>query len=221
MSRADAFTRTCQQIVTRALRKIGVVEEGEIATPTQLENGMEALNTLVSHLGEDGTKLWLNSVGTKTCTIGAATVAMSANVMDISHLVARISGDDEPIDLLDRTEWTDIPTKADAGQPTKAYLDRGVDPPVLYLHPVPDIAYVLYFDETRRVQKFDKNSDTPDFPAHWLQALVDGLAAVLAPEYRKSIEERRDLRGEAKESLRKARMQDRGTSDTRFVSRAF
>jgi hypothetical protein len=221
MARADAFVRTCQQIVVAALRKIGAVDESGLATPKQLENGMEDLNIMVSHLGEDGTKLWLISSATKTCVVGAATVVMNANVMDINHLVLRISGDDQPVTLVDRTEWIDIPTKADAGQPTKAYLDRGDDPPTLYLHPVPNQAFVMYFDETRRVWKFDKNSDNSDFPPHWTKALVDGLAATIAPGYRKSIIERRDLRGEARDSLREARRLDRGTSDTRFVSRAY
>lgn len=220
MARADAFSRTCKQIVTIALRRLGKVAAGSLPRPDQMADGIEVLNLVVARLPK-ATRLWTRSEGTETCVIGQAYVELDANVVDIQHLKVRISGDDEDIVMLDRIEWTDIGTKSESGQPTKAYVNRGVDPIRVQLHPVPDVAYVLVFDQIRRLYKFDSQNDTPDFPAHWIDALAAAVAASMAPEYRASIEDRRDLRSEARRLLSECNLLDRDSCDTTFVRSAF
>lgn len=216
MARADAFSRTCKQIVTLALRRLGKVAMGALPRPEQLSDGIEVLNLIVARLPR-ATRLWTNTEGTTTCTIGQAYVDLLVNVIDVAHLKVRISGDDEDVLLLDRLEWTEIDTKAETGQPTKAYVNRGADPIRVQLHPVPDQAYVLVYDQTRRVYKFDSINDQPDFPAHWIDALAAGVAASLSSEYRVPIEERRHLNSEASRLFRECGLLDRNVSDTNFV----
>jgi hypothetical protein len=52
------FTRTRDQLIKAALRKCGILAEGETATAQQIEEGAEALNVLVKYWKSMGINLW-------------------------------------------------------------------------------------------------------------------------------------------------------------------
>ena len=53
--------------------------------------------------------------------------------------------------------------------------------------------YDIYIRYQAPYEDFDSGTNEPDFPQEWFQALIYGLAYVLAPEYGVPLEERQAL----------------------------
>lgn len=224
MARTDSFTRTRDQLITRALRQLRAVEHGESPDPQLLLDGAEALNSIVRTLQKQGSKLWTTSSITLALVVGTAAYSLTGtetDTIDVCRFRILISNDEIPVTKVSRDEWMAIEDKTSTGDPVSVYFDETVSPQTLRFYPVPNAVRTVYYDKIRRLYKFDAKTDTADFPDHWHEALVAALSATLAPEFGKTIEERRDLRAVAKSLAREALAADRRKGDTCFVSGAY
>jgi len=194
MANSD-FTRTRDQIITAALRKLGAIATGGTPTANQISDGAEALNMLVKAWQNIGVRLWTVEWAYQTLASGTSKYYMDP-ILDIQKAFVRRGTNDYNVEVLDMVRYFDIPDKTDSGMVQVLAFDPIFNSPEITVWPIPDNSTdVLHFLQVRRLQDFDATGDKPDFPARWISALTWSLASELAPEYGLPLELRQDLTG--------------------------
>ena len=112
-------------------------------------------------------------------------------------------GRDVPMDYFSYEEWFELPNKTDTSTPVSFSYDKQLNSAVIRLWPTPnDCNVIIKFVISREIDNFDVNSNTPDFPQEWHDAIVLNLALRLCFPYRKANDNAyQNLKIEAKESL--------------------
>lgn len=213
---------TRDQIITSALRKLGVVESGAEPTAAQLADGSEALNALVKGWQNIGVRLWTVEWNSQTLTTGVASYGLDP-ILDVQKAFVRRDGDDTPVGIVTLQTYFDQPDKTDTGLVQIAALNPAIASPELFVYPVPDRAGdVLHFLQVRRLYDMDTAEDYPDMPARWIQPLIWNLASELAPEYGLPVDLRQDLMGRGAAHLELAIRGERSMGPTDdFVRSAY
>lgn len=95
---------------------------------------------------------------------------------------------DIPLNYLSYEEYFQLPNKDDTtSTPTSYNYDRQRDEAIIKLWQTPDSANIVTkFTLSRKIANFDVNSNEPDFPMEWHEAIVYNLAVRLAPHYGKN-----------------------------------
>ena len=200
------FNLTRDQIITGALRILGVVSQGQTPDTEQITDAASNLNTLLKSWEVEGLPIWAikkQSItlvdGTSSYTIGVSQTVNTAKPLKVyqAWLHDTTSNVDVPMTLLTQDEYNRLGNKTSEGFPVNFYYESLRSTGNLYLFPTPDssaassktvvIQYQAPFED------FDSASDTPDVPQELLRALKYNLAADLAFEYGYPIKDRRDL----------------------------
>jgi hypothetical protein len=178
---------------------------------------------------DDGTIHWTTISGTPgaptTIATGLASAATSGNVVftyttkinrpqridDESTYWHSIAGNDTPIDMISRSDYSQITNKTTEGKVVKAYYDKQLTNGILKVWPTPDLATdVIKFSYERILEDFDASGNTPDFAIEWGEALILGLAYKMAPSAPiKDPNELTRLKNQADEALAIAMTYDR------------
>lgn len=128
---------------------------------------------------------------------------------------------DTPLEIIRRERFQEITDKSATGQPSFLFFDRRLSPQI-FLWPIPnDSTDVLHVQRVRALEDFDAAGNNADFPVRWLRALVYGLAADLADDYKRPITEFDRLFAKAERLFDEAKSGDSPISDTDFISPAF
>jgi len=111
------------------------------------------------------------------------TINPSANnrVLDVLQVSLLRSNVETTLPPMTRQEYDDIPNKTVQGRPSRYFLDRQRDNPVIVLWPTPENSTdTLNYDAFRRMQDTGgAGSFSPDIPYQMRDAFVAGLAARL------------------------------------------
>jgi hypothetical protein len=210
-SATSNYNNTRDQIITRALRIVGAIGQGETPDTDAITDATWALNDLIAELNTDGMPLWNLSVitctplvlGTATYSIGeGATFDFPAPLKVLQAYLHDTSTEyDTPVLLIDHQRYLLLGTKSQQGVPNQLFYQtpRAIQASgELYgevtLYPTPDAYTVANKELVLHVQKplddFDVAGDTLDFPPYWINSLVWLLAAALAYEYGLGLAER-------------------------------
>lgn len=216
------FRMTRDQIITSALRKLGVVEAGGTPTASQTSDAAEALNTIVKSLQNLGVRLWTVEWNTQTVQSGTANYSLDP-ILDIQKAFVRRDGTDYPVQIVTLIQYFDEADKADTGMAQYIAFKPDVSSPEFYVYPTPDNSTdVLHFLQVRKLYDFDSATDYPDFQSKWMQALVWNLAAELAPEYGVPVELQDRLVARASGYLEQAIRGERAVGPTEdFIRSAY
>jgi hypothetical protein len=202
------YTKNRNQIITRALRIVGAIGQGETPDTNAITEAAEVLNDLVKEWEADGMQLWcikqysmpyVASTSSYTVGIGSTLnqVAPTKILQAWNHSTSNL---DTPVLLITRHEYNMLGSKATEGQPSQLWYN----PPgeisgtenqgtlTLYVTPDTNSAtnYTLSFTGVRPIQDFDTSTDLMDFPQYWANAVVWGLADQLTYEYGVGLSER-------------------------------
>jgi len=192
------WTLTRAQVITGALRKLGVLASGASPSTSQTNDGAEALNALIKAFHADGMPVWAIETTSFTVTSGTASYtigpAQTINTVypPLKLLQARRISDGEtnvPLNVYTRYDFNNLPTSdTTTGTPVTLYyqptISSGVATGVISLWPTPDDSTTeISIDYQRPFQDMDAATDNFDFPSYWMQALIYNLAWTLAPEY--------------------------------------
>jgi hypothetical protein len=192
------YTVTRDQIITSALRKLGVIELGDTADADTLANASLVLNLMIKMWATDGLKIWtideltLPLVASKTSyTIGPASDLVADKPLKLIQAWLRnisvTPNIDTPMQLLSKQEYNILGSKASTGTSNSVYLDPRVNTSTLYVYLTPEAftatTYQMHLVVQRMMSDITTGSATPDFPMEWMQALVWNLADQLAIEY--------------------------------------
>lgn len=182
------------QIINSALRKIGVLGEGDTANADQLSKGQEALNVTLLTLMTFGMSLWKRSelpitmvTGQPTYTIGEGLAIDTPFPTKVLQATMEVAGNNSQIDMeiKARYDFNLLPTNSQ-GTPVSVSYQPFVNYGVLSVWPTPDASLPAGSTVTLTYQEpfdlFTTGTETPDFPQEWQQALIYTLALTLADE---------------------------------------
>ncbi len=210
-SASNNYNNTRTQIITRALRIVNAIGQGETPDTDALTDAVPALNDLLAEWNTDGMPQW--NLKTYTCTpfvAGTATYSIGTGLtwnfpapLKIlqAYIHNTLTDADSPISIIDRQRYLLLGNKTSQGQPNQLFYQvpraiqaTGESFGEITLFPVPDAITVSNCELVILAQKpfddFDAAGDTLDFPPYWINALVWGLAAALAYEYGIGLAER-------------------------------
>jgi hypothetical protein len=209
-SASTNFSVSRDDLIKGALRKIGVVPQGEVPTTDQITEGAFALNLMVKAWQADGMPLWAlrTTPIPLTATVNTYTIGTGKTVSTDKPLkVIRAwnhdvnSNIDIPMRILTKQEYDILGNKTSSGNPIQLYYAPLLNSGEIKVFPTPSTTEVtnntIYIVYQRPFEDFDASTDEPDFPQEWYDAVLYGLAVRLAPEYGLPIDQRQVLGREA------------------------
>lgn len=181
------------QVITGALRKLGVLPSGGTPTASQISEASEALNALLKAFQADGMPLWKINTQTFTTTASTATYTVGPSqtvncpkpLKIIQAFWTPSGGTNTPLNIYTRYDFQDLPQGTTyTGAPVNLYYQPLRTTGVIKLWPAPaDSTTVITFSYQSMYEDMDNASDDFDFPSEWIQALIYNVAWSLAPEY--------------------------------------
>lgn len=216
------FNLTRNQIINRAYRIASVLADGETMSGQLLNNGIDALNSMVKSWQQDKIFLWTRVEISRLLAIGVTKYDLSANdIVSIDKAVLRDSPYDYELELISYKEYLDIPDKSITGFPSHIASDNSLGGPNIYFWPVPDDNYKAYIHVIKKLSDFDDADGNADFPVRWIEALTFNLAYKFTFEYPLPINDRRLLRDEASVLRLEAMKGNREQTSCEFVRSAY
>jgi hypothetical protein len=205
------YNTTRDQIITRALRIVQAIGQGETPDSAAVSDASFALNDLLAEWNTDGMPQW--NMTLYTCTpLVSGTTTYDIGVGQVFNFIAPLkifqaymhdttTNRDTPIILIDRQRYLLLGDKTSSGIPNQLFYQtpRAIQSGGTYfgeltLYPVPNTYVATNMELVILGQKpfddFDAAGDTLDLPPYWINALVWGLAAQLAYEYGVGLAER-------------------------------
>lgn len=196
------YTYNRDQIITAALRKLGVVAQGESPSATQISEAAEALNLMVKAFVTDGMPLWKISEHNLTLVASTASYTIGSRLLKVVQSYRTTDSVDTPLRIITRDEYNRLGNKISTGYPVSIYHDPRRTDSIVTVWPVPDSTVAsnttVKLTYAAPYEDFDASTDDPDFPQEWFEALVYGLADRLAPEYSIPLADRKMIKDEAK-----------------------
>lgn len=198
-------------IISAALRKIGAIFQGGAPNSVEITNSSEALNNLVAEFQTLGMPLWSRTdyiipmIDSQTSyTIGVGQSVNTPFPLKIlqAWTVPIVGGGIQElwpnaIDVFNR-----LPTTPTTGIPSQYNYQPFINYGVLRIWPAPNSSTVsdrsLHISYLAPFEGFTSASNTPYFPREWNNALIYGLANLMAPEYGLPIPDKAYFSKEAK-----------------------
>ena len=197
------YQLTANNIIKAAMRKIGALAKGQEPDTEDYTNGRMALNSLVAEYQTYGMPLWKRTELSLTLTTGQSTyvfgVGQAVNTpfpLKVYNIVLRQTGGSAQDVLVTARQDFNLLNTSSTGKPTQYTYQPLINAGELRVWPKPDQAYTLEITLQAPVYGFLADEEM-NFPQEWQNALIYGLAVLLAPEFGVPLEDRRDLRKEA------------------------
>lgn len=211
------YELTRNQFIEAAMRKCGRLAKGQSADATDLSNGQQALNALIALFQKiHGMPLWARKdlsvtlvASQRDYTIGEGQTINTPFPLKIQQVVIETITGGSMIELLPiaYNDFRLLNTES-TGVPTQFTYQPKINLGILSLWPLPDSTavstYTLQLTYQRPFEGFTAAGETPDFPQEWQKALIYNLAVDLASEYGVPLDDRRELKKEAKMALEDA-----------------
>ena len=187
LSGTIAFSNTAQQLIDAALRKIGVLGEGEVSSGNQYTDAQQELNYMLGTWGMVGPNLWTCAEGTPIPLIsGTATYTLSPRPREVANVRFAVNGvEQRPMTEFDRQDWDMFPQKAQPGAPLRYVVDRQRTSTTLTFWPIPNQTgvWTAPYSFERVFQDVTEPAQDIDVPAEWLETVMVNLASRLADDY--------------------------------------
>lgn len=183
---------TAQTIIDRALRLIGAIASGESPTTAESNDGLTALNAMISSWQTEKLNVYafVDTAFTLVATDASYTVGPAGNFAltprpsKIENVYVRANDIDYPVELIDKDKWLSIPDKtSDSDIAIYAYYEPTLATGTLQLWPVPNTAYSLHIVTWTTLAELSTLGTTITLPQGYERALAYNLAMEIAPEY--------------------------------------
>ena len=206
---SSTYTVTRDQIITLALRKLGVLEIGSTPDADTISNASMSFNLLIKQFSTDGLKLWKISElvipltsGLTSYTLGGSSSALMYDTLNPTVAITDkplkvIQGFyrniqttpyiDTPVMLVSKQEYNVLGSKFSTGTANTIFYDPRKLSGVLYVYLTPDLNaqtnIELHIVAQMPLDDLSNALDIPDFPNEWMNCLVWNLADQLYLEY--------------------------------------
>jgi hypothetical protein len=215
-SGVSVWNLTRNEFISAALRKIGVLGEGVVANATQLAEGQEALNAIISEFETLGLQLWSRTDYPVTLVTSQAnyTIGIGQTIntkfplkilkatLSIPNALSRID-----MEIVPHYNFLNLPINS-SGPPVNVTYQPFIDYGVLSVWPTPDTSVVAGTQVILTYQKpfdiFTGASETLEMPREWTNAVIYQLALALSDEYGLPIPDKQWLEKQAEKHLNTA-----------------
>ncbi|WP_299076528.1 hypothetical protein [uncultured Paraglaciecola sp.] len=205
--------RNRDDIIVDAFRKLGIPGDHDTLHDEQVTAGIRALISMTNTFhAKHGMPLWKTrtlTVPLTTLVSNVLTIGPSGNIVttDIPSRILDVwkeeGGNRVPLVRYSRQEFYDIPHNTSFTEPSVYFIEESKSEQSIYMWPTPSESFKASSNlVVSYVSKFTRIIDDdsfPDFPDHWEEAIIYGLAVRLASEYSTPLDRKQSLQKEAKE----------------------
>lgn len=223
-SGSTTWELTRDQLIATALRKLGALAEGQSPSAEDLTNGTIALNGIIASFQTLGMPLWERrefnvplTAGVESYNIGVGQTVNLPFPLKVKEAYLRniATGQQIEINVESFYDWQQIRSSTTSSFPVFVSYTPYINFGVLNVWPVPSSqaasTYTIRLVGQAPFEDVNSNSHTLDFPKEWHNAIIYELAVTMAPEYGSSLNEKQDLKQDAKKWLDMAK--DFGTDE--------
>lgn len=216
---SSTYSVTRDQIISLSLRKLGVLEIGDVPDANTIANAAMSLNLLIKQLSTEGLRLWKNSElvipltsGQTSYNLGGAsstlmydtqapTVAITDRPLKIIQGFYRNKQTtpyiDIPVMVVSKQEYNVLGSKYSTGTANTIFYDVKKLNGILYVYLTPDANtqtnIELHIVVQLPLDDLTTALGVPDFPNEWMNCLVWNLADQLALEYGVPMNSRQEI----------------------------
>ena len=206
---SSTYTINRDQIISLALKKLGVLEVGSTPDAETIAGANMSLNLLVKQLNTEGLKLWKVSelivplfanqttyvLGGNSSAVMYDSLAPTVPITDrplkvIQGFYRNVSSTpviDTPVMIVSKQEYNTLGSKGSTGTANTIFYDSKQTSGILYVYLTPDANseanLQLHIVAQMPLNDLVLATDIPDFPNEWMNCLVWNLADQLALEY--------------------------------------
>lgn len=204
------FQMTRDDIITSALRLLGVFSAQDAIPPEDILTGAQALNIIVKELLMESLPLWCVSEIPVPLQAGVASYNLSTITGQpqpqrvLNALLRTPAGQDLTLAILSRYDYLALGNKLTTGTPNQLFFDPQLGASAVVVSPVPaDSLNIMFLTVQRQVQDFNLAVDNPDFPQEAARLLKWMLADEIALEYQTPKEQRDEISAKAQHYLQR------------------
>ena len=216
---SSTYTISRDQIISLALRKLGVLEIGAVPDTDTIDNAAMSLNLIIKQFSIEGLKLWKNSeliiplvTNQSTYILGGSTstlmydslnptVAITDRPLKVIQGFYRNNSVspyiDIPVMVISKQEYNVIGSKFSTGTANTIFYDTKKLNGVLYVYLTPDVNastnMELHIVAQLPLDDLSTALAIPDFPNEWMNCLVWNLADQLSLEYGVPMNSRQEI----------------------------
>ena len=216
---SSTYTISRDQIISLALRKLGVLEIGAVPDTDTIDNAAMSLNLIIKQFSIEGLKLWKNSeliipltTNQSTYILGGSTSALMYDSLNPTVAITDrplkvIQGFyrnnsvsphiDIPVMVISKQEYNVIGSKFSTGTANTIFYDTKKLNGVLYVYLTPDVNastnMELHIITQLPLDDLSTALAIPDFPNEWMNCLVWNLADQLSLEYGVPMNSRQEI----------------------------
>lgn len=189
---------TVQDAIESAMRKLGVLASGESATPSELNDSMGTLQTMLRMWASQKILVHATTKESFNLVAGQAsyTWGTDGNINTtrphsvFGAFVRDASGYDHPVEIVSEGRYNAIAQKSVQERPSRIFYHPLYPLGYLYAYPTPDAAEAMWVDSLKpftETSSFDALTSTLAFPPNYEEPIVYNLAVRIAPDFGKSI----------------------------------
>jgi hypothetical protein len=179
---------TAIEIITAALRLIGVAATGETLSASESADGLQAMQMMIDSWSNQGLFVYARTVETLTLTgansytIGSSGTFNTVRPIEILGAYVTSGGLDYPINLVTANTYRDIAQKSLSGIPNWLYYSPTYPLGTIYMAPVAS-GDTITIESLKPLTEPSGNTSNLSFPPGYEEAFKFNLAVRLAPEF--------------------------------------
>lgn len=189
-------SKTRDTVITAAMRKLGVIAQAESASATHLSVADVPLNLIVKQLDAIPSIKFKEALTVKSLswTSGTSSQALASGVQRINgaYFVVTATSVRTMLKPMSQSQGMEVLGDGVTDTPQFIYVSphtTGAATVTAHLYPTPSANGTLYYWTKDLIDVFDSGSDPADIPDHLMRWLVYELAADLAWDYGKNLED--------------------------------
>lgn len=188
---------TARTIIKKAMQKAGILTKSETPASDETNDGLDALNAMLSSWSNDSLLVYVRAVeqftlagGTASYTIGPSMTFNTTRPLQIVSGYVRSGATDYPLNpLQDAVYDKSIADKSTQGIPENFVYSGNSPTASIVFYPVPSSSYAVFLRMEKQLTQFALD-DNVEFPPGWERALIYNLAVEIAPEYGQEVSPR-------------------------------
>jgi hypothetical protein len=213
-STTNLYVPDIDEVVARAYRRAGLLNEQQSPSTAQKNNGRLLLSDIVDKLSAEGVFMRQVQYRNVTMVSGQNQYVMTEDVIDVIGNGAYVdptqsqapfsAASETPVVMKDRDTWQGLSSKTAQSRPTLGYFARNAPLSTLFLWPTPSASenggYIRFQFQVQRPD-LSVGTNTLPFERYWTAYFVWALAAVLAFDNSLPLDRVQLLSGEAAANL--------------------
>lgn len=180
-------------IITRAMRRAGIIGVGETPAAEETDDALDVLNEILEQWTLDGLMIYRSQeiihplTGASSYTIGEGGDIDAVRPVGIEGAFVRLGGLDVPVQVVSDVKFNSVCLKGIKGRPEFLRYDASMPAGRIDLWPVPDSGYDLHLIIGQPFTPVEHSADELILPTGYSRALRLTLAVDLCGEFERPV----------------------------------